>query len=462
MATALIDYHQQKYDALVSQRQTTQLALKAANTALASARANQSVLAGTSAELSAAIGARRAQLANPNLMPADIEALAAELQALLISRRHNNADLLEAEAIIADNVAQFDVLTPQLARLHEAVTQAAGELAAAEQRGEQHAAWLGSDTVDAVTALQAAAQTLLDVEGGGPVEADSPSATLAAAKARVDGDIPDALRDLARLRAEAVVMDVELQAELAAGLDALVQAQARSVAADAGLVAQRRAEYAAAEAALKNHALGLRDEFSRALGLLTAVASSPALTVAERSRITALALADDSDAITTANELVEAQAAVAAKRQDLQLAIAAARAADINADPYDDSSVQSEQSELDTREATLVDAVTAHTDAFADALDEWEGAVPDAIWANLHNYDQAIAALERVVDSDGATLASEFAAAETALIAALVVADDHQRLTLLLWREQALAAARAQQLQASAATRQLAAARGDY
>jgi len=463
MATALVNYYQQKHDALVLQKQTTQQTFTSVIAALAAAQGSQETLAATCAQLVAAIAAKRAQLTNPNLMPADIESLADDLQALLIERRHNNADLLEADTGIAFNAAQVELLAQQMTKANEAVTQAAKELVAAQQRGEQHVAWVSSETVDAITVLQADAQALLDVnDGSGTIDPDTPSAVLAAAKARVEADVPAVLRTLARLRAEAVVADAGLQEELVAGINTLVQTQARAVAIDAGLIAQRRAEYADAETALKAHALGLRDEFSRALGLFAAVVGSSALTTAERNRIDALALAADSDAVTTATALTQAQELVAAKRQDLQLAIASARAADINADPYDDITVQDEQSALDGLESDLSDAIAAHTDAMVLALDEWETAIPDAIWANVHNFDQAIAALERIVDSDGVILASEFAAAELALIAVLTDADEHQRLTEMLCREQATVVARSKASQACLASRQLAALRGDY
>ncbi|NHN38335.1 hypothetical protein G8764_13585 [Pseudomaricurvus alcaniphilus] len=463
MATALTNYYQQRHTALVAQKQITHTDLQTASGELASARSQHAGLVTSATNLSKAIAGKRAQMSSPALMPAGIEALALELRDLLTQRRHNSAALLAAEQAIATAAAEVEQLTAQLAAQSRAVSAAASALATAQAAATRHANWVSTEVNDVIAALKVEAEALLDVDAGaGTVDPEDNTGLLSNARIRVNSDIPEVLRNRARARSAVVAANISQQRALVNSLLLQQRDQAQAVAADPGLLARRQAEYQVAEVALKKHALGLDDELNRAVNLLAAIVVSAPLSAAESARISAVALAVDSDAITTETELIDAQSAVAAKQLDVQMAITLALVNDVSADPMSDATVQDEQNQLSTLQADLAAAEAAHTPAFAAELDAWEGAIPDAIWVNLHNYDQAIAALNTIVSSDGVALASAFTSAENSLVTALGEVDNHNLLTDLLASNTALAQAQLAYLSGAASSRQLSAARGDF
>lgn len=462
MANTLIAHYQQKHNGLVTRKQTAQATFNAVSAQLKIEQEAHTALVDNNTELTSDIAKKRVQLASPSNMPADIEALAMQLRDLLIDRRHNTALLLEAEQHIDELQAQLDQLGEALNRLSKALSAAAGDLATAQRRGAQHADWVSAEVNDLISDLKNQAQALLNVDSGmGTVDPDGDTGLMDKARDRVNDDIPELLRSRARVRRAAVSADLARQRTLVAALKVHQRNQAVSVSADVGLLARRWAEYQEAEAALSTHAVSLGGELNRALNLFSSIVASARLTDPEKTRIDAVALTSDSDPITTEIALSDARAAVAAQALVLQLAITAALVSDIDADPMSDTTVQDERNELDTLEAALATAKSTHA-PHGDALDTWEGAVPDAIWANLHNYDQAIAALNKIVSSDGTALENAFTSAENALVLALSDIDTHQRLTARLADDTAVAESALESLASSAAARQLSATRGDF
>lgn len=463
MASALINFYQQKQTDLIAYQEMLQLSFSDLSEDLTTLQHELEALVDGNTTLGAEITALRESMSNPNLMPADIELLAQQLRELLIERRHNGATILDAQKSLSEMTAQQTIVNQQLDNTTKAITATEADLAAAELAGIQHQLWVAPETNDLIAELKIEAQALLDIDSGiGTVDPENNTALMSDALNRVNSDIPELLRTRARARRSLVSAAVEQHQVLLAALQQHQNNHGETTTGDAGLLLSRQTQYQFAESALKGHALSLGDELNRALSLIAAINNSAELSAAENDRIGATTLDETSDAITTEVALIDAQAAVAAKQLDLHLAITQSLVNDITADPFNDVTVQSEQNLLMTLETDLTAAELAHSDLLAAELDLWEASVPEPIWSNLHHYDLALAALERIVASDGVALSNAFDSAENNLVQALVEIGQRQNLTDKLAGDHQLAAAKLSYQQGSLSERQLSATKGDF
>jgi len=436
MAAALTTFYEQRHDNYLSLKGTTSDTLKAASDELKLATSAYQSAVDAGADLDIAIASKRAQMSAANIMPADVETLAGELRQLLIDRRHNSATLGEAAEALNFTETAVATAEAQLQELSGLLAQAATDLATAQQRQTHHDAWVATETEDGISIVRDLATDLLAENpitvGDGEI---NPADVLAAATARIDGDVPAVL--LARARARATLAADRLSGfqSYRASVDSDLFGHAAASGGSSGLLAQRWAEYEAAENGLRNYALTSVSRFDLAFSRLTSIGASAELTQAESDRIGSLELAVDADEVTTETTLHEARAAVAAQELTIELDIVAARVADVNADAEADAAVIAARAELANRIAALDAAEIAHTEEFASAIDLWEGAIPDAVWANLQAYDSAISTLTAVSTSDASVLATAFTNAEDALVTAATTDDDNIRL------DQTLAAA---------------------
>jgi hypothetical protein len=309
---------------------------------------------------------------------------------------------------------------------------------------------------------EAATALLADTFTPDPEDEINLADILLAARTRVESDIPAGLRIRGRARAALVAAKLSGYRSFQNLVTASARIHVASSTGASGLVAQRWGEYESAENNLKAYALSTINQYQRAIGLLTAITTSKELTSAEADAIAAVALADDADAVTTEATLHEARANIIAKELEIESAVIAARIADIDADPDADTDVQDLKIELTTLEATLTAAESAHTAEFPTAMDLWEVTLPDQIWANLQNFDTAIALLTSVSTSDAAILTSALTTAETNLVNALDADDDGEILRGYLANAVSAAAAEAQYFSGVERAVTLSAMRGDY
>ena len=436
MAAALTTYYQQRYDSFVSLKDIAQADFTTASNDLKLALGDYQSAVDEGAGLDRSIATKRSEMSAASNMPADVETLAEELRQLLIDRRHNTATI--ANAAEAFKFAETAVATAEtrLAELDGLLTQAAADLAAVQQRETLHDTWVSSETEDAITVVRDLAADLL-VEN--PITVDdgeiNPADVLAAAKPRVEGDIPEVLLTRARARAALVAGKLTEFQTYRLSIDIEMSNHDVSSSGSSALVVERWTGYEAAENDLRNYALNSVSQYGLALSLLTSITESLELTLAEKDRITAQELAVDSDEITTEATLHDARAAVAAQKLTVELAIVVALVADVNADTAADADVITAQGDLANLEADLTAAETAHTTEFATAIDLWEGSIPDAVWANLQAYDSSIGILTVLSTSDAAALTTAFTDAEDAF--ALAATDDDNNIKL----DQALSAA---------------------
>jgi len=463
MAAALTTYYQDRYNSFVSLNDIALADFTAASDDLKSALASYQLAVDAGAELDSSIAAKRAEMSAASKMPSDVETLAEELRQLLIDRRHNTATI--ANAAEDFKFAEIAVTTTEtrLAELDSLLTQSAAGLAAAQQRETQHDSWVSSEIEDDITVVRDLATALLAENPITVADGETnPADVLAAATARIDGDIPEVLLARARARAALAAGKLTEFQTYRASIDNDLFSHGASSSGSSGLLAQRWAEYEATESDLRNYALNSVNQYDLALNLLTSIGASQDLTQAESDRITEQTLAVDADEITTEATLHDARAAVAAQKLTVELAIVAARVADVNAVPTADPGVISAQDDLATMETDLASAEAAHTEEFASAIDLWEGAIPDAIWANLQAYDSAIGILTALSTSNASTLTTAFTNTEDALVIAAIADDNNIKLDQTLAAASTMANMNTEYISSVRQAVGLSAMRGDY
>jgi hypothetical protein len=155
--------------------------------------------------------------------------------------------------------------------------------------------------------------------------------------------------------------------------------------------------------------------------MLATVAGGPAPSAAESAAIDEPGLVAAGEAAAAAEKardeaaaaLAEAEAELEAKRLEL-------RAADVDADPDADPAVAPLQDTVDQAATALADAEDAYTAEMRAALDRWEAAVPDGLWAHLVTFERARRILAALEGTEPAGLAAAVTTAEEALHDALV------------------------------------------
>lgn len=463
MTAALTGYATAKRDLHLALKQAAQANFNAAAAALATAGAAAQELVTSGADLDREVAGLRQQLAAPANTPATIADLNDTLAGKLLTRRHLAAQLIIAREREQRAEALRSLYQDSLTELAASLGAAETELADARSRQLRHDTWTGAAVEDEVVPLRAAAADLLaDSFVADPEAAIDPGQLLADARARVDGDIPAALRDRARARAALVAgrLDDFRAFQVVVAERTLTQAAVNE--GTRGALVAGWADFSSAENALRDYALTTARQYARALELLQSVINSPTLSAAEAAAISAAALAADAGALTTEADLHDLRVAILAKELDMEAARFAALAADVDADPEADAAVAALRDELADLEAELAPAATAHTTAFAAALDTWEAAVPDHVWANLQALDRALELLGLVADSDRAPLVAELTTSETALISALAADDRARRLTTYLDAMHALADSQYQYLAEVDSGTRFSALRGDF
>lgn len=399
---------------------------------LAAARASYDALMDGYTALEKQIWKKRQTLVAA-LMPADIEELAEELRDLLDQSRHAGADLLDGEKQVAQLKNDMTLAADQLKRAKENLKKATEKHLSAVKSQKRHDSWKATVDDGTLADLAADADALLDVlDTGGTVDPEDPLArekTIAATvRARINADIPEKLLTRALERARDLASYDEGCAGLLENLEDEAGTYRQSVEGTAGKVEKLRVEFLRAEEAYGECVLPGRSRYDQAMALLAAITESPALTDAEKVRITDTDLVSDGEAALVFEKARDdARAAVDAKKFELELAIAGARAADISADPEDDTDVQAARAELTTLNATLTSAEAAYTSEMRDSLDLWEASIPDHIWANVVSCYQATTLLTSIRDGDPAALATAMDDAESALVEAL----EEQEIALL-------------------------------
>lgn len=363
MPSPLVAFHGSALATHVADAAGAKSALAAAQSALAAASSAQ---AAATAQIAAKLDQRKAvqrELSQVTI-PGDATPLLAQLEAIVIGLRAQQAALNDANTASVAATAEIARAEAALRRATAGIGAETAAQAAASARADDEQAWLDAlASPDFIAAVSQAKSDFTHLP-----EKETPG--YAAAKGHIETSIPAALLTLARDRATAALADAaSARGDVTTALTSLDQKRDQ----DGGLAAQVEklsAAFEAKRAALRDAATQTLPRITRALGLLAAVAARPALTQSESDAIAAL----------TADAAAAQQA-------------------------YDDAVAASEpQATLDQ---LLADLKAVH--------DKWEAAVPDSLWSDLDDFEEAGRILTAVAGLDLAAITAAFSAAESAL-----------------------------------------------
>ncbi|HEX9186820.1 MAG TPA: hypothetical protein VGB87_07105, partial [Vicinamibacteria bacterium] len=444
MPTTLKDFATAELDRARKRREFAQEDLQAANAAVNAAKDDQANAAQDLAAAERAAREIRAKLAQIP-MPADGAALLEELEGKIVEGRAQEARALAAEARISAGRARADRAAKDEARASAAVALAEDRKKKAEAR---HLEYANTDTTTEPRKPKGWKPKATTDLAGLPQDADdllndaTKNQDYAAAKARVEADVPAALLTRARDRGQ---KELDALAAARQAVKAKEDERATELAASggkAGAVVEKEVAFARAEAALRDFVLRAEEERQQAVAAFKSIAASPALTQAVKDRIAALTAAGAA-ALPAEQDRDTARLAVEAKQALLDARIEAVR--DGGGDVTTDAQVATLQGDLATANGALA-AKQAAFDAVKADLDAWEAAVPETTWTALFALDEAKRTLDRLKVVVPATLVSDFDTAEDAYATRLGQAAEAARKATDLEDDLAVRAARAEAL----------------
>lgn len=424
---------------------TNQLGL--AQSQLAAAKAEHAARASALADIGEKSRQKRRAMADAP-MPADVHALEAELEDLLIksraaAREVQVADVNRdgAERELAGCTARVGVTTTRLASAEAGFQQA-------EAREKTHVGWLAQVATAPLNTLPDDAEALL---------AD---ARLAAAKQWIEAELPAALLVRARARGAAARDRLARETELLASFQAFVDDPSQTP--DEATLGDLWTDFLRKEERLREYVLRGADEYARAIEVLQAIPTLAAMTSAQKERVHAASLL----AARTA------AAALEKTRDDKRVALDSAQ------DNVDKETMAARARDCDLSppaSAELTAAVTLrekkndeweNADVNLDApnrrvLDQWEVQVPDYIWQALVDLERAVWILTKLKNTDPADLAVAMRDAERVLVAALTAEDKRLRTVEVLQAETERRRGRLRYLRETLEPRVLSATRGD-
>ncbi|NOY63529.1 MAG: hypothetical protein GXP10_10355 [Gammaproteobacteria bacterium] len=292
MASTIKEFTDNKSSAYGAMYTAAQQAFAQAVDDLGAAQTAYDTLVGEYAGLERDIASTRSAMAEA-LMPADIELLAGNLRDLMVQQRNKYGELFASEAGRAAVQQRRDLAEQSVTLLSESLNAIAQEQEEADARADHHAQWKQSVTDGDLTTLAAQAEALLDevgLGGGGGSGADADDkVSIAAAKARVEGDLPADLLTRARERGAQLSASVTVAEETL--FEALEDELAAHLAATEGAAAlseQRWQAFERAEALFRDVVLLSDSRYQQAVSLLQGVENSAAPTVP--SRVVSLSL----------------------------------------------------------------------------------------------------------------------------------------------------------------------------
>ncbi|WLE98043.1 MAG: hypothetical protein QTN59_04225 [Candidatus Electrothrix communis] len=451
-AETLKEFYSDQVNAYEKLRDLARKTFADAVSALSGAKTNYDTGVKTFAESQKEIKKIRQQL-NAAPMPADIKMLAGDLRDALVESHGAWAACLAAKQEVALLEGDRDLAAERLKRAEKKLKEAEKELVAAEKRKKEHKSWneiTDSGTPDKLahnagellkvfdkhdaeidSSLDAEKQLVGDASYrifGDPFEPLEPPLE---ANVYDDGDLPEILLNRARERG-LLLKNYDEEAENLLE-DLMGKVLDHQEATELGFVQLTKlwSAFHQAENTYKDFVLKTQSRYDQALSLLTSIKQSPNLTEAEGKWIWTDDNTLNSEREQAANLEEKCDAAweaVNEKKIEQQLTIATSQ---------DDSTVTGELSTLEQKLKSLQGDYAAAQ----ENLDLWEAAIPDHVWLNLINYEQAKALLTKIAEKapsppnlpDGSTKADALKGtmekAEAALVAKLEEQDNSTRKT---------------------------------
>jgi hypothetical protein len=378
-------------------------------TAKAQLAADQQTLAAMDAQIAAA----RASLATTTV-PADAQALVAQITAMIIARRTQQGSVLDDQDAAAEAQAAADL--------------AAARVASATDRVKNATTAIASITPDDAKrqSLQAAVASPPLSTMKSDATAYNGGATVTHANTRIGKNFPTALLTLAAdRRATRTARIAQLQTDVANAETAL-GTELHTDTALAGASALAAIAFDQAQDALEAYVSTAANRFAKAqavMAALEAIELAPAgtvpdvLTDAEKAQMTALTAAG-ATAQTTAVTLDTDQQGVFTAED----ALAAQYLTSINGNVdglLSDATIATRRAAVATAAGTFHSALATFAGANKKDLDAWEAVVPDTAWSALLDYLNAQADLAYLAGQDPAALVTALNTTEAAYATAL-------------------------------------------
>lgn len=437
LATETVDLYA---DAVAS----AQADLTRAQAALASARELQTEDTTLLAETQKELAALRAELSVTEV-PADADALLAEIAELQVEERRQGAVLLDDADAVAAAQAEADAATVWLRALNRRAAEATAAVAAAEADKERRDRWKAAAVAPPLDTLADDAGDLRD------------GAEFTAAQDHVEDALPEAIRDAVDQGWAVENERLKQAAESEAHAWTLLQTEA---GATSSVVLAHT--LAVADEALRRWAEQGAQRYARAAAQVAGLEDpvlDPLLTDAQSDALEA-DVTDGPAAAELRTERETARQAVLVAQGTLDDAVLTARAADpTDLDVAD--AVTAQQTALDGKLTDLGTAQTAYDEDQQQAWGIWSGDVPVDAWKKVVGLKEAAATLDELRAADGAALVAADAAAEAALAGALWTAEQKALKVGFLESQAALRGALLEQILAARPARLLAALRGD-
>jgi hypothetical protein len=340
-------------------------------------------------------------------IPADAQALIAQITALIITQRGQQGAVLDDQDGVAAFQSANDSAAATLARAGARVASVRAAIAGATAGDKKR-----QGNRDAVAAplktLKADATAYLSGQ------------SVTHATTRVGKNFPAEIITIAKRRHDTRVGRLAtLQGTVNSAEDALGTGQA----ADGGLggqAAKKAIAFERAQAELEAYVAGAASRFVKAKAVIDMLEKIDVdvtntvpdmLSAAEKAQLTALAAAGAA-AESTAEALDTDFQAVFSAEDALAAQVLASIAANVDglsADPQ----ITAKRTAIGTASGTFSTALATFAGADKKDLDAWEAVIPDPAWAVLVDYEEALAALNELSTID-----------PTALVTALDTAED--------------------------------------
>lgn len=384
--------------------------------------------------------------------PAEGEAKIKELAAAIVTMRTRNAEILQAQEDAEVAKSQSEQASDELKRTEALLVVADAALVEANAEADRFNVMVDALGKAPLLTLQKNATDAINLD------------PFKKAKTRIEKDVPETLRKRAQERRQSELDVLGFQKAIANQADSLVGAELNTNGGLSGKAEKFRADYERASAALRDYVGKAKERYDYALSLLARVADpdNEPLTATQVARINdATLIADGKVAAPLEKDRDDARALVKDKEAEIEKAILAARATNVDMDPETDAGVVTARKNWTTADDARKLAESKFLNMHQKALDTWEAEVPDPTWHQLADFEESQQLLTDLGKIVGQDLVNNLKKAESDLAAALVDAARSARTLRALEAEQQAREARVTYEAAAAPRLAFSALRGD-
>lgn len=421
MADTLLQFWNQQLAIYQAEQTNAQSDLAKAQAALQTINAKLATDLTALDKACADIASARAKLAVTTI-PADANALIAQITQLIIDQRRLQGVVLDDQEQASDDQVAIDSANATLTRANARVASMQATIAAGQGDADRRESYRAATTAPPLSTLKADATAYLA------------SATVTHANTRLGKNFPAQIITIAGKRHDTRISQMKsFQTDLDHALDALATEEATDTGL-AGVAYQKKVLFQHAQDDVAKYVATAWNRFTKAKGvmaMLEAIELDPSGTVpdvlsaAEKAQLTALAgtgAAAEGTAEALDTDLNGVFTAVAALDAQILTSIAA------NVDTLStDPNIAAKRTAIGTAQTAFTNALSAFVAANKKDLDAWEAVIPDAAWKVLLDFEESTASLNDLAATDPAALVTAMDTAESDYVTALGAAAIAQR-----------------------------------